>query len=82
MDYLRIYIRLIEKRREKPIDKEPGIVGKVEYHHIIPLKCGGEWVPRKKRHNQFGKNLIGLTTKEHFIAHHLLVKIYEETEYK
>ncbi len=81
MNYLHVYIRLIEKRRQFPLNKTPGICGEVEYHHIIPIKCDGDPTPRKQAYNQFGTNLVCMTVKEHFVAHHLLTKIYENTKY-
>ena len=51
MDYLHVYIRLIEKRRQFPLNKKPGICGEVEYHHIIPIKCDGDPTPRKQAYN-------------------------------
>ena len=47
----------------------------MHYHHIIPISCGGTNTPRKAKFNCIGANLIGLTIKEHFFAHHLLWKI-------
>lgn len=62
MDYQRIYTQLILKRKEQPISKECS-----EKHHIIPRCMKG---------NDCAENLIRLTFREHFIAHQLLVKIY------
>ena len=63
MNYFKIYIDLIEKRRNsKPI-------GYVEKHHIIPKSEGGldaDW------------NIVVLTAREHYIAHLLLAKIYDD----
>ena len=81
MNYVKIYSQLVLKRRQNPINKIKGKYGEVEYHHIIPIKCGGRPTPRKKKYNQFGTNLVGLTPKEHFVAHHLIAKMYEGTEY-
>lgn len=44
-----------------------------EEHHIIPRCCGGS--------NDLS-NLVLLTGREHFLAHYLLAKIYENTPYK
>lgn len=81
MNYLRIYVSLIEKRRQFPLNKNSKYPGEIEYHHVIPIKCGGEATPRKEVYNNTKTNLIGLTIKEHFVAHHLLAKIYCNTQY-
>ena len=81
MNYLHIYVSLIEKRRQFPLNKNPKYPGEIEYHHVIPIKCGGEATPRKEVYNNTKTNLIGLTIKEHFVAHHLLAKIYCNTQY-
>lgn len=60
MNYHRVYERLIERRRREPLDKKTVYC---ERHHFIPRCMGGtneSW------------NLVYLTAKEHFIAHHLL----------
>lgn len=46
--------------------KRTVIEGYVEKHHIIPKSLGGDDSP---------DNLVLLTAKEHFIAHHLLTKM-------
>ena len=69
MNYLRIYNALVHKRIViAPLKHSPGI----ERHHIIHKACGG---------SNEQSNLVNLTAREHFIAHHLLVKIYADTEY-
>ena len=63
MNYAVIYEALIDKRRKFPLSKSNGYC---ERHHYIPRCMGGgneKW------------NIINLTAKEHFIAHHLLCKI-------
>ena len=62
MNYELIYNNIINRARERK--KEPGL----ERHHIIPRSCGGTNVK---------DNLIFLTTREHFICHLLLIKIYK-----
>lgn len=64
MNYLKIYNKLIEKAKNRVI-----LNGYKEKHHIIPKCINGD-------NSQY--NLIYLTAKEHYIAHHLLVKIYPE----
>lgn len=67
MNYLRIYCNLIRKAEQrgytKSKAKEQGLY--VECHHIFPVSI-------------FGKNnrIVVLTTREHYIAHALLEKIY------
>ena len=63
MTYAKIYERLIERRRAYPLSKSECYC---ERHHYIPRCMGGgneSW------------NIINVTAKEHFIAHHLLCKI-------
>lgn len=65
MDYKNIYDQLIENALNREID------GYTENHHIIPRCMGG---------TDDDSNLIRLTSKEHFIAHHLLWKEYRTTK--
>ena len=62
MDYKYIYDQLVLrcKNREKPNSY-------TERHHILPRCMQG---------NDTEDNLVFLTAKEHFVAHHLLCKIY------
>lgn len=62
MDYNKIYNSLIEKRKETPLRG-----GYSEKHHIIPKSLGG---------SNSKDNLVALTAKEHFLAHHLLAKLH------
>lgn len=62
MNYLAVYNMLVEKRKCVPM-----IDGYSENHHIIPKCLGGDDSP---------DNLVRLTAREHFIAHHLLYKHY------
>lgn len=67
MDYKKHYDLLIETRRNRVI-----IDGNYyEKHHIIPKSMGGGDDPN---------NLIKLTAREHFIAHWLLWRIYQNKE--
>ena len=69
MNYQKIYDALVQKRRENPaIKTEPGTV---ECHHILPKSLGG---------SNDKSNIVNLTPKEHFVAHHLLWKIYQNSE--
>lgn len=61
MDYQRIYDQLVEKAKNRTV------TGYTEIHHVIPRCMGG---------NNDNVNLVRLTAREHYIAHHLLYKIY------
>lgn len=63
MNYGRVYEALIEKRRKEPLNRDAVYC---ERHHFIPRCMGGG--------NEVW-NLVYLTAKEHFVAHHLLYKI-------
>lgn len=64
MDYLKIYNKLIDNRKELKRDKKTKLY---ETHHILPVSLGG---------SNEKNNLVLLTPKEHFIAHLLLYKIH------
>ena len=65
MDYRRTYQLLIDKRRNNPLpDGEYG-----EVHHIVPKSEGGSDEP---------DNLVKLTAREHYVAHLLLARIYND----
>lgn len=66
MNYIKIYLQLIEKAQNRDV-----INVYTEKHHIIPKCLGG---------NNNENNLVVLTGKEHYIAHHLLLKIYPENK--
>lgn len=61
MDYQAAYHRLISKALTQPHE------GYTETHHIIPRCVGGD---------DSKSNLVRLSAKQHFVAHHLLFKIY------
>lgn len=65
MNYKKIYENLIEKARSMVFD------GYYEKHHIKPRCIGG---------NDSIDNIIKLTARQHYIAHMLLYKIYENDE--
>lgn len=69
------------KRRVDPVNRDPNRPYTVNYHHIIPVCCNGNNTSRRDTSNVFGSNLVGLTVREHFVAHKLLLKIYEKSEY-
>jgi hypothetical protein len=68
--YTNIYIKLIERAQTKfptkSIANKLGI--KVEKHHIFPRSFGGD---------DTKANLVYLTTREHFIAHLVMTKMFE-----
>lgn len=68
MNYSRIYQLLIQKRINTPISKTDCYV---ERHHIVPRSEGGT--------NDIS-NLVNLTAREHFIAHLLLARIYNDKQ--
>ena len=72
MNYEKIYNNLIQKRKLNEIKKfrknDPNYIY-CETHHIIPRSCHG---------TNDKDNLINLLPKEHYIAHLLLLKIYEK----
>ena len=63
---MRIYDQLIEKRRREPLSRADGYV---ERHHIVPRSEGG---------SDDETNLVNLTAREHYVAHLLLAKIYDD----
>lgn len=71
MNYEKIYNDLIQKRRDHQLIKlkkdDPNYIY-CERHHIIPVSCHG---------TNDNLNTINLLPKEHYIAHLLLLKIYE-----
>lgn len=69
------YNSLIEKRRKYPLTKDKSDPNYVycERHHIVPKCLGGSNSP---------ENIVNLTSREHFIAHILLVKIYQKQNNK
>ena len=66
MTYSAVYCALIGKRLQNPITKDDCYC---EKHHIIPKSEGGTNDP---------DNLVNLTAREHYIAHLLLAKIYDD----
>lgn len=72
MNYKRIYDEIIERAR---IEQENGIRKRgngtyYEGHHILPRCLNGE---------ENKENIVKLTSREHFICHILLSKIYPES---
>ena len=65
MEHKRIYDQLIEKRKNDPLpDDQYG-----EVHHIVPKSEGGTDDP---------DNLVRLSAREHYVAHLLLARIYDD----
>jgi hypothetical protein len=65
MNYLQIYSDLINKAKNR------NIIGYKEKHHILPKSMGG---------SNDKSNIVELTAKEHYLAHLLLYKIYNNIE--
>lgn len=66
MNYLKLYNQLMDKRLATPSKAEY-----TETHHVLPRCMGGEDNP---------ENLVVLSSKEHYVAHHLLYKHYKTTK--
>lgn len=66
MTYSSTYCALISKRLQNPISKADCYC---ETHHIIPKSEGGD---------NDKSNLVNLTAREHYIAHLLLARIYDD----
>lgn len=66
MHYMTHYNRLIENAKLRTSINEY-----TEMHHIIPRCMGGD---------NSNANLVRLTAKEHFVAHHLLYAAYRTTK--
>lgn len=64
MDYEKHYNLLMEKGRTQTLPDRTY----VEKHHILPASLGG---------TKAKTNIVTLTAKQHYIAHALLVKIYQ-----
>lgn len=61
MNYKKHYYKLIERAKNRTLNQYG------EWHHIIPKCVGGK---------DSSDNLVKLSPREHFIAHLLLIKIY------
>ena len=66
MDYQKIYNQLIQKRLTDSLSKKDCYC---ESHNIIPRSEGG---------SDDDDNKVNLTSREHYIAHLLLAKIYDD----
>ena len=66
MDYQQIYNKLISLALNRGARSDTN-----EAHHIIPKSMGG---------TNCASNLVSLTPKEHFVAHHLLWKIHKNSK--
>ena len=79
MDYLKLYKELIKTRqqREKIADEY------YEKHHFLPKSIFNDEIARKTISNKNiskqddPSNIVYLSAREHFVAHLLLVKIFE-----
>lgn len=63
MNYIDAYNKITLNRKDLPKETYG------EVHHIWPKSLGGENKP---------ENMVRLTAKEHYIAHHLLTKIFPD----
>lgn len=70
MNYTKIYEAIIERAKQQQRDKRQGYF---ERHHILPRSIGG---------TNSKENLVLLTAKEHYLAHMLLVEMYEKGSYE
>ena len=72
MNYQKHYDNLIGAAKARQQLKSKNVLkqelGYIEFHHIVPRSLGG---------SNDKTNLVALTAKEHFVAHHLLWKIYK-----
>lgn len=68
MNYEKIYNSLIQKRLTNKIDRS---ICYCEYHHIQPKSIRPEL-------KDDPVNIVALTAKEHYVAHHLLVHWYKQ----
>lgn len=66
MNYAYQYFKIISNRVQHPLTRNDCYV---EKHHIIPKSEGG---------SDYNDNLVNLTAREHYIAHILLAKIYDD----
>lgn len=66
MNYKKQYDLLIEKAKQRKT-----VLGYKENHHIIPKCMGGPDTP---------ENIIELTAREHYVAHHLLYNHYRSPQ--
>ena len=71
MNYKKIYDNLISKRLKETLKKIKD--GSIETHHIVPRCMNG---------TNDRLNKVNLTCREHYIAHLLLVKIYQGTKFE
>lgn len=63
MNYEKIYNQIVNRAKNRILECY------TEKHHIIPRCMGG---------SDDKENLVSLTAREHFLCHHLLVRIYPE----
>ena len=66
MNHRKVYQQLIDHAKSRKLTKKDCYI---EQHHIIPRAEGG---------TDDKSNLVNLTAREHYIAHLLLAKIYDD----
>lgn len=67
MNYSKLYQDLIQRAKDRSLQDNVYY----EKHHILPVSMGGK---------DDCNNIVSLTAKEHFVAHHLLWKIHRNRE--
>lgn len=75
MDYQRIYKTICSTAKSQNRIKGQGVY--YEAHHIIPKCMGGTGDVRQYKTHP---NIVLLTTKEHFVCHRLLTRIYPNSK--
>ena len=77
MNYQKVYNDLMQSRlsikKDRHIERKNGSY--FEGHHIIPKSKGGTGLSSRGLNND---NIVYLTAREHFLAHWLLWKIYQD----
>lgn len=73
MNYKQNYFDFMESRQKLIRSKNDGVY--YELHHILPKSIYPEY-------EKLPGNLVLLTSREHFIAHYLLTKIFEDKDNK
>lgn len=68
MNYFKLYKNLIENAKFRETNNLNVLGEYYETHHIVPRSLGG---------SNDKTNLVALTAKEHYIAHHLLYHLYK-----
>lgn len=70
--WTRTYFNIIDRAKLRGLDKS-NIQQYTEKHHVIPKSLGG---------SNDCSNLVLVTAKEHFVCHHLLIKMVDGVNYQ